>query len=365
MIVSKLNATTAPEGGAEVDQGRRWLSRSIYMEQTTMALTVYRDRDTNLPMLRNTRVAIIGYGNQGRAHALNLRDSGTPVIVGQRLGRSHDQAQADGFDPKPIKKAVMRADLLILTLPDETAADIYSEHIAPHIRPGQTLGFTHGFNIRYGLIKPPPGVDVVMVAPKGPGTLLRSAYVEGRGLAALFAIHQDASGNGKRIALAWATCIGATRAGVVETTFETETDTDLFGEQVVLCGGVSALTKAAFEILVEAGYPPEFAYLECVQELKQITDLIYEKGLSAMRERISNTAEYGDLTRGPRIVTDETKSEMKRILAEIRSGDFAKEWIAEARAGGAKFRTLHEADEGSQMEKAGKAVRTLMPRVGG
>ena len=361
MIVGKPNATTVPEFGARVNQGRRWLSRPIYMEKETMALTVYRERDTNLPMLRNTRAAVIGYGNQGRAHALNLRDSGTPVLVGQRPGGSYDQAQADGFDPKPVSEVVPASDLLILTLPDETAADIYTEHIAPHLRSGQTLGFAHGFNIRYGLIKPPPEVDVVMVAPKGPGTLLRSTYLEGKGLPALFAVHQDTEGNGKRIALAWAACIGSARAGVIETTFEVETDTDLFGEQVVLCGGVSALTKAAFETLVEAGYPPEFAYLECVQELKQIVDLIYEKGLSAMRERISNTAEYGDLTRGPRIVTDETKSEMKRILAEIRNGDFAKEWVAEARAGGSKFRTLHEADVNSQMEKAGKAVRPLMP----
>ncbi|MFQ5590383.1 MAG: ketol-acid reductoisomerase [Phycisphaerae bacterium] len=330
-----------------------------------MALRVYREQDTNLPMLRNTCVAVIGYGNQGRAHALNLRDSGTPVIVGQRPGPSFEQAQADGFDPQRVSEAVATSDLVIVTLPDETAAGIYKEHIAPHIRPGQTLGFAHGFNIRYGFITPPPEVDVVMVAPKGPGTLLRTTYVEGKGLPALFAIHQDASGNAKRIALAWAACIGATRAGVIETSFEIETDTDLFGEQVVLCGGVCALTKAAFATLVDAGYPPEFAYLECVQELKQIVDLIYDKGLSAMRERISNTAEYGDLTRGPRIVTDETKREMKRILEEIRTGAFANEWIAEARSGSTKLRELHKRDVDSPMEKAGQAVRGLLPWVGG
>jgi len=328
-----------------------------------MALTVYRDRDTNLPMLRNTRAAVLGYGNQGRAQALNLRDSLAPVVVGQRPGKSFDQAKADGFTPRPVSEAVSAADLLIVTLPDETAAEIYDKDIAPNIRPGQALGFVHGFNIRFGFITPPKEVDVIMVAPKGPGSLLRSTYVEGKGLPALFAIHQDVSRNAKRIALAWAACIGATRAGVIETTFETETDTDLFGEQVVLCGGVAALTRAAFDTLVEAGYEPEFAYIECVQELKQIADLIYEHGLGAMRDRISNTAEYGDLTRGPRIVNDETRKEMKRILEEIRSGQFAKEWIAEHRAGGEKFRRLHEADVDSLMERAGKTVRNLLPWI--
>lgn len=226
---------------------------------------------------------------------------------------------------------------------------------------GQTLGFVHGFNIHFCFIQPPPTVDVVMIAPKGPGSLLRSLYVEGKGLPALMAIHQDSTGSAKRTALAWAHAIGSTRAGVVETTFASETETDLFGEQVVLCGGVTALTKAAFETLVEAGYQPEFAYLECVHELKQIVDLIYERGLCGMRERISNTAEYGDLTRGPRLITDETRREMKRILDEVRSGAFAKEWIAEHRSGGKTFKKLHDADVDTLYEQAGETVRSLMP----
>jgi ketol-acid reductoisomerase len=311
--------------------------------------------------LDGLRVAVIGYGNQGKAHALNLRDSGIEVIVGQRAGKSFDRASDDGFAPMPVSEASSSADLLLLTLPDESASDTYARDIAPALRVGQTLGFVHGFNIRFGFIQPPGEVDVIMIAPKGPGTLLRSLYVDGKGLPALMAIHQAASGRAKRTALAWAAGIGSARAGVVETTFAAETETDLFGEQVVLCGGVTALTKAAFEILVEAGYEPEYAYLECVHELKQVVDLIYEQGLSGMRERISNTAEYGDLTRGPRIVGREARTAMKQILEEIRSGAFAKEWIAEHRAGGPKFHALHNADVDSALERAGRNVRALMP----
>jgi len=326
-----------------------------------MTLTIYRDADADLAPLRAARVTVIGYGNQGRAHALNLRDSGVNVEIGQRAGRSADQASADGFAPRAVREAAAQADLVILTLPDESASDIYSQAIAPAIRRETTLGFVHGFNIRFGFIVPPPSTDVIMVAPKGPGTLLRSLYMEGRGLPALMAIHQDASGRAKSTALAWTKAIGSTRAGVIETTFATETETDLFGEQVVLCGGVTALAKAAFETLVDAGYQPEFAYLECVHELKQIVDLIYGRGLSAMRERISNTAEYGDLTRGPRLVTDQTRQEMKRILDEVRSGAFAREWIEEHRSGGKNMRRLHNADVDTLFEAAGRNVRALMP----
>ena len=326
-----------------------------------MALTIYRDRDADLSRLSDIVISVIGYGNQGRAHALNLRDSGLHVRVGQRAGPGGDRAVADGFAPLPLAEAVATADLVILTLPDESAGGIYASDVGPHLRPGNTLGFVHGFNIRFGFIAPPVGVDVVMVAPKGPGTLVRSLYESGKGLPALLAVHQDPTGTAKATALAWAAGIGATRAGVVETTFAAETETDLFGEQAVLCGGMTALTKAAFEVLVEAGYEPAFAYLECVHELKQVVDLLYDRGLSAMRDRISNTAEYGDLTRGPRLVTDETRDEMRRILGEIKSGAFAKEWIEEHRAGGKRFKALHDADVNSLYEQAGETVRSLMP----
>ncbi|MGB2988298.1 MAG: ketol-acid reductoisomerase [Phycisphaerae bacterium] len=326
-----------------------------------MTLTIYRDKDVDLDTFRDVCVAVIGHGNQGRAHALNLRDSGIDVIIGQRPGKSGDRAREDGFTPEAVGEVIAAAHLVILTLPDESASEIYERQIAPALHAGQTLGFVHGFNIRFGLIKPPADVDVVMIAPKGPGTLLRSLYVEGKGLPALLAIHQDASGHARRTALAWAAGIGSTRAGVVETTFACETETDLFGEQVVLCGGLTALTKAAFETLVEAGYEPEFAYLECVHELKQVVDLLYERGLTGMRDAVSNTAEYGGLSRGPRVITSATREEMKRILGEVRSGAFAKEWINEHRTGGKRLKKLHDADVDTLYERAGKNVRALMP----
>lgn len=325
-----------------------------------MALTTYGEQDADLGFLRGKSVALIGYGNQGRAHALNLRDSGVSMTIGQRSGESFDTAVADGFRPLSVAQAAT-CDLLIVTLPDESASEIYASDIAPTLRAGQTLGFVHGFNIRYGFITPPDGVDVIMIAPKGPGTLLRSLYTQGKGLPALLAIHRDASGSARKTALAWAAGIGSTRAAVIETTFAVETETDLFGEQVVLCGGVAALTKAAFATLVEAGYEPEFAYVECVHELKQVVDLLYERGLTGMRDKISNTAEYGDLTRGPRIIPDGVRAEMRRILDEVRSGAFAKEWIDEHRRGGNHFAQLHDADVDTLFERAGKTVRSWMP----
>jgi len=329
-------------------------------EDRLMALKILNEQDADLKNLMGKRVAVIGYGNQGRAHALNLRDSGCTVVIGQRPGGSAHRAQEDGFEPLPVAEAAS-ADLLILTLPDESAADIYTAQIEPSLRAGAALGFVHGFNVRYGFINPSNDVDVIMVAPKGPGTLVRSIYQEGKGIPALMAIHQNATGHARDTALAWAAGIGCTRAGVVETTFACETETDLFGEQVVLCGGVSALTKAAFATLVDAGYEPEFAYLECVHELKQVVDLLYARGLSGMRDAISNTAEYGDLTRGPRIVSDEVRREMVRILDEVRDGRFAREWIEEHRGGGRRFRTLHDADVDTPYEHAGARVRSLMP----
>ena len=326
-----------------------------------MGLKIYRERDADLNVLQGRTIGIIGYGNQGRAHALNLRDAGLAVVVGQRPGAGAARAEADGFRPVPVREAAEAADLVVLTLPDETAAAIYTESVAPVLRTGKTLGFVHGFNIRFGLINPPAGIDVVLVAPKGPGTLLRALYIAGRGLPSLAAVERNPSGRAWATALAWAAGIGSTRAGVVETTFADETETDLFGEQAVLCGGVTALMKAAFATLVEAGYAPEFAYLECVHELKQIVDLIYTSGLSGMRARISNTAEYGDLTRGPRMIKDETRREMVRVLEEIRSGAFAREWIAECAAGKPRFQRLYTADAESEFEKAGQAVRQLMP----
>ncbi len=318
--------------------------------------------EPDLSTLSGKMIAVLGYGNQGHAHALNLRDSGLDVIVAQRPGgANHRRAIGDGFNPIAATDAARTADLLIMTLPDESASTVYAEEIAPNLRGGQALGFVHGFNIRFGFIDPPDGVDCVMIAPKGPGTLLRSIYLEGKGLPALLAVERDHSGSARATALAWAAGIGCTRAGVVETTFAAETEADLFGEQVVLCGGVSALMKAAFETLTDAGFEPEIAYLECIHELKQVVDLIYARGIRDMRDKISNTAAYGDLTRGPRLVSATTRHCMREILDEIQSGRFAEEWIAEHRAGAANYSRLLDADADHDYERAGCAVRDLMP----
>lgn len=325
-----------------------------------MPLQIFREKDTDLSAIRVKPVAVIGYGNQGRAHALNLRDSGVMVLVGQRAGKSFERAIEDGFKPVAVQAACEEAALIILSLPDESAAEVYQKEIAIVLRAGQALGFIHGFNIRFGFIVPPADVDVIMIAPKGPGTLVRSSYQEGRGIPALVAVHQDTTGKALQTALSWAAGIGCARAAVIQTTFAEETETDLFGEQAVLCGGLTSLCKAAFATLVEAGYTPEFAYLECVHELKQIADLLYRRGLSGMRDAISNTAEYGDLTRGPRIIDDHVKMQMRIVLEEVRSGKFAKEWIEEHCSDGKKFAALHGADVGTLFEAAGETVRSWM-----
>ncbi len=330
-----------------------------------MAIHIYPRDQVRIDALNDRRIALIGYGNQGGAHALNLRESGCTVDIGQRRGGSgFARAVEDGFEPRSIREAAAEADLTIITLPDESAADIYNSEIAPVLRSGSALGFAHGFNIRYGFINPPADIDVVMVAPKGPGTLLRSLYQEGKGMPALLGVHQDATGEAEQIALAWAAGLGAGRAGVVRTTFASETETDLFGEQAILCGGVTALAQAAFETLVDAGYEPEFAYLECVHELKQIVDLIYAHGVDAMRRRISNTAEYGDLSRGPQLIGKETREAMKRILSEVRDGSFAREWMGTYRKESSEFRNNLRPPGSDAFEQAGAAVRKLMPWLG-
>jgi ketol-acid reductoisomerase len=329
-----------------------------------MPLTIHRGADADLSPLQSKTVTVLGYGNQGRAHALNLRDSGVRVVIGQRKGRSFDLAAGDGWRPVDVPAATALGDLVVLALPDEAASEVYAAEIEPALAAGKTLGFIHGFNIRFGFIQPPPTVDVVMVAPKGPGRLLRSLFVEGKGLPSLLAVQQNATGRAKETALAWAAGIGSARAAVVETTFAVETETDLFGEQVVLCGGVSALCKAAFETLVDAGYEPEFAYLECVHELKQVVDLLYEFGLSGMRDRISGTARYGDVTRGPRLIDDGVRARMKSLLNDIRNGTFAREWIGEHRAGAHNFRRWLQSDREHPLENAGETVRSLMPWLG-
>lgn len=323
--------------------------------------TIYYEQDAPLDALKGKTVCVIGYGSQGHAHSQNLRDSGINVQIAELEGTpNYKLAIEHGFKPTTIPNAMKDATLIIITLPDEIQASVYEKDIKPNLKPGQVLGFCHGFNIHFGYIKPAAGVSVVMIAPKGPGHLVRSEYQKGGGVPCLVAVHTDADGNAKKIALAWGNGIGGARAGIIETTFKEETETDLFGEQVVLCGGLSALIKAGFETLVEAGYQPEIAYFECMHEVKLIVDLMYQGGLSYMRYSISNTAEYGDLTRGPRIITAQTKAEMKKILAEITSGAFAKEWVEEYRSGLKNFKALYEKDYGHQLEVVGRRLRKMM-----
>jgi ketol-acid reductoisomerase len=326
-----------------------------------MAAKIYYEKDAPLEPLKGKKVAVIGYGSQGHAHSLNLRDSGIKVAVAELKGTDNFKlATKHGFSPDDIKTAMSGAALIIVTAPDEVQAKVYQTEIAPNLVAGQTLGFCHGFNIHFKYIAPPKDVNVVMIAPKGPGHLVRSEFEKGGGVPNLIAVHQDATGDAKQIALAWANGIGGARAGIIETTYKEETETDLFGEQCVLCGGLTALIKAGFETLVEAGYQPEIAYFECMHEVKLIVDLIYQGGLSYMRYSISNTAEYGDLTRGQRIIPEKTKAEMKKILSEITSGEFAKEWVNEYKTGLKKFNDLYKKDHDSQLEVIGRRLRKMM-----
>lgn len=322
---------------------------------------MYYDKDADLDILKGKKIAVIGYGSQGHAQAQNLRESGVDVIVSDLPGsENYEMAVRDGFKPLLAEDAAKEADIVHMLVPDEVQAAIYRSFVAPEMKDGKALAFSHGFNIHFGQIVPPPEVDVYMVAPKGPGHLVRDTFVDGSGVPCLIAIFQDASGKAKDLALAHACGIGGTRAGVIETTFEEETETDLFGEQAVLCGGCTELVKAGFETLVEAGYQPEIAYFECLHELKLITDLMNKAGIAGMRYSISNTAEYGDLTRGKRIITEETRKEMKKILSEIQSGEFAREWILENHAGRPVFNALARQQKNHLIEKVGAKLRSMM-----
>ena len=321
---------------------------------------MYYDTDANLDLLAQKTIAIIGYGSQGHAHALNLKDSGMNVIVGLYPGsKSAEKAKNAGIPVHSVADAAKNADFIMILLPDEVQKSVYKSDIEPNLKEGDVLAFAHGFNIHFGQVVPPPNVDVVMVAPKGPGHLVRRTYEQGQGVPALFAVYQNPSGQARDRAMAYARGIGGPRAGVLETTFREETETDLFGEQAVLCGGLSALIKAGFETLVEAGYQPELAYFECLHEVKLIVDLVVEGGLATMRDSISNTAEYGDYTRGPRVVTDQTKVEMKKILKEIQSGQFAREFVLENQSGKAGFNAMRRQEAEHPIEEVGKDLRAM------
>ncbi len=328
-------------------------------------MDIYYDKDADLSLITGRRVTIVGYGSQGHAHALNLKESGVSVTVALRKGSSAwAKAETSGLKVEEIAPAVANADVVMMLVPDEHHAAIYRDVIAPNMKQGAALAVAHGFSVHYAQIVPRDDMDVIMVAPKGPGHLVRHTYTQGGGVPSLIAVHQDKSGQAKQIALAYASANGGGRAGVIETTFKEECETDLFGEQVVLCGGLTALIQAGFETLVEAGYAPEMAYFECLHEVKLIVDLIYEGGIANMRYSISNTAEYGDLTRGPRIVTDETKAEMKRVLGEIQSGVFAREFILENQAGAPQMHALRRNSRAHQIEEVGERLRGMMSWIG-
>lgn len=325
-------------------------------------MKIYGEKDAKRSALKKKRIAVLGYGSQGHAHANNLKESGMDVVVGELpAGENAAKARNAGFEVLDAAGAVKRADLAVMLLPDELQGEIYRTSVAPNLKKGGYLMFAHGFNIHYGQVVPSPDLNVFMVAPKGPGHLVRAQYLKGEGVPALLAIHQDPAGDTKEVGLAYASAIGCARAGVIETSFREETETDLFGEQAVLCGGVTALILAAYETLVEAGYSPEMAYFECLHELKLIVDLIYEGGISTMRYSVSNTAQYGDLTRGPRIIPESTRAEMRRILEEVRNGSFAREWILENRANRPVFNALTRRGEEHPIEEVGRRLRALMP----
>ena len=326
-------------------------------------MQVYYDKDANLELIRSKKVAVIGYGSQGHAHAQNLKESGVNVIVGLREGKSWDKAKKAKLKVVTVVEAAKWADVIMILAPDELQGDIYRDEIAPNIKKGAFLAFGHGFNIHFDQIVPREDINVFMVAPKGPGHLVRHEYTKGGGVPCLIAIHQDPSKKTKALALSYASAIGGGRSGIIETNFKDETETDLFGEQAVLCGGISALITAGFETLTEAGYPPEMAYFECLHETKLIVDLIYEGGIANMRYSVSNTAEYGDLTRGPRIITEETKKEMKKILTEIQTGQFARDWMLENKANQPMFKALARKGKEHPIEEVGKKLRSMMPWI--
>ncbi len=330
-----------------------------------MSIKVYYDKDADLSLIQSRTVAVIGYGSQGHAHALNLKESGVDVVVGlRRGGASWSKAEAAGLKVAEVAEAAAQADLVMVLVPDELQVALYNEQLAPNMKQGAALAFAHGFNIHFQLIEPRADLDVLMIAPKGPGHLVRSTYSQGGGVPSLIAIHQDASGQAKNVALSYASANGGGRAGIIETSFREETETDLFGEQAVLCGGATALVQAGFETLTEAGYAPEMAYFECLHELKLIVDLMYEGGMANMRYSISNTAEYGDYTRGPRVVTEETKAEMKRILTEIQTGQFAREFVTENQAGAPTIKARRRLSYEHPLETVGSKLREMMPWIG-